>query len=73
MEEGSISIFKKEIRQIHGQQVLRWIIKGTGKDEPYNIPNTTLVYAGQYNGNGLQKLDRLSCSPVAAGEDRTLC
>lgn len=72
MEEDSISKFKKDIRQIHGQQVLRWTLKGTGKDEPYNIPNTALVDAGQYDRNGLQKLDRLSCSPVAAGEDRIL-
>lgn len=50
-----MSKFKEDIRQIHGQQVLRWTLKGTGKDEPYNIPNTTLVDAGQYDSNGLQK------------------
>ena len=72
MGEDSISKLKKEIREIHGQWVLRWTLKGTSKGEPYNNPNRMLVDAGQYDGNELQKLDRFSCSPVAAGEDRIL-
>lgn len=43
-----------------------------GQGEPCNMPNTTPVNAGQHDGNGLQKLDRGSAIPVAAGDYRIL-